>query len=244
MARIIQICKPYTCIAVCCGFWRCGSSVVLVSRDVVPSRFPPLSVSTGGGFIASFCLQSAAVIMISLELWRARIGTFNNKRCSGCSLSSSSLASSRCRRQTHHGGGSTDASQEEPSSIALTSPSSNTLATKEQSQEFSSTDHHSTSSSTCAPQSRSQLILYMCRSYGSSFMASSFSSTSSSSSPSSRNLHRSLLRDAVITLLIAIISQLLMTAGDIETNPGPKHGGENEPYHVVFLFTNSTQCNK
>ena len=165
--------------------------------------------------------------MISLELWRARIGTFNNKRCSGCSLSSSSLASSRCRRQTHHGGGSTDASQEEPSSIALTSPSSNTLATREQSQEFSSIDHHSTAFSSCVPQSRSQLTL--CRSYGSSFMASSFSSiskSSSSSSPSSRNLHRSLLRDAVITLLIAIISQLLMIAGDIETNPGPKHGGE------------------
>ena len=29
-----------------------------------------------------------------------------------------------------------------------------------------------------------------------------------------------------ITLLIAIISQLLLIAGDIETNPGPKHGGE------------------
>ena len=169
--------------------------------------------------------------MISLELWRARIGTFNNKRCSGCSLSSSSLASSRCRRQTHHGGGSTDASQEEPSSIALTSPSSNTLATREQSQEFSSIDHHSTAFSSCVPQSRSQLTL--CRSYGSSFMASSFSSTSSSSSPSSRNLHRSLLRDAVITLLIAIIFQLLMIAGDIETNPGPKHGGE---VYVVFVF--------
>ena len=179
--------------------------------------------------------------MISVELWRARIGTFNNKRCSGCSLSSSSLASSRCRRLTDHGGGSTDASQEKPSSVALASLSSNTLvATKEQSQEFSSTDHHSesTSSSTCAPQSRSQLTLSC--SYGSSFMASSTSKSSSSSFPSPCDLHRSLLRDAVITLLIAIISQLLMIAGDIETNPGPKQRGENEP----FLFTNLTQCYK
>lgn len=29
-----------------------------------------------------------------------------------------------------------------------------------------------------------------------------------------------------ITLLIAIISQLLLIAGDIESNPGPKHEGE------------------
>ena len=170
--------------------------------------------------------------MISLELWRARIGTFNNKCCSGCSLATSSLASSHCHRHTHHGGGSTDVSREEPSPVALTSPSSSTLATKEQSQELSSSDHHSTSSSTSVPQSRTAQLT-LCCSYGSSFMASSFSSTSkssSSSSPSPRDLHRSLLREAVITLLIAIISQLLMTAGDIETNPGPKHGGEND-YH-------------
>ena len=185
----------------------------------------------------------AAVVMISLELWRARIGTFNNKRCSDCSaLSSSSLASSH--RQTHHGGGSTDVSQEEQSSVALTSPSSNTLATKEQSQELSPTDH---STPTSPSQSRTAQLTLSC-SYGSSFMASSFSSTSkssSSSSPSSCDLHRSLLRETVITLLIAIISQLLMIAGDIETNPGPKHGGENEPeFCVVFLFTNLTRCQK
>ena len=166
--------------------------------------------------------------MISVELWRARIGTFNNKRCSGCSLSSSSLASSHCQRQTHHGGGSTD-SKEEPSSIALTSPSSSTLATKEQSQEFSSTDHHSTTYTTSASQSRTAQLT-LCCSYG-----SSFSKSSSFSFPSPRDLHRSLLRDAVITLLIAIISQLLMIAGDIETNPGPKHGGEND-YHVMLYF--------
>ena len=179
--------------------------------------------------------------MISVELWRARIGTFNNKRCSGRSLgsASSSLAFSHCRRQTRHGGGSTESSREEPSSAALTSPSSNTPAIKEQSQEFSSTDRHSesVSSSTSAPQSRSQLTLSC--SFGSSF--SSTSKSSSFSSPSSRDLHRSLLRDAVITLLIAIISQLLMIAGDIESNPGPKYRGENEPYH---LFTNMTQCYK
>ena len=162
-------------------------------------------------------------LMISLELWRARIGTFNNKRCSGCSLSSLSSSSlgpsSHCRRNR----GSTDVSQEEPASAALTSPSPSSLAAEEQSQAFSSTDHHSvlTTSST-------QLTL-SCSSqcYGSgSFTASSFSQSSSSFFTTSDSLHRSLLRDAVITLLIAIISQLLMMAGDIETNPGPKHGGE------------------
>ena len=175
--------------------------------------------------------------MISVELWRARIGTFSKERCSGRSLSSSPLASSHSHRQTHHGGGSTDASREEPSSVALTSPSSNTLPTKEQSQEFSSTDHYSECISsqglTSAPQSRSQLTL--CCSCGCSFMASSSSKSSSSSFPSSRNFHRSLVRDAVITLLIAVISQLLMIAGDIEINPGPKHGGENEPACCVVF---------
>ena len=168
--------------------------------------------------------------MISVELWRARIGTFNNKRCSDCSLSSSSLA---CHRQAPHGGGSTDVSREPyASSVALTFTFSSTLATKEQSQEFSSTDRHPTSSSTSPSQSRTAQLTQSCTSYGSSFMDSSFSSTSKSSSssfPSPCDLHCFLLRETVITLLIAIISQLLMIAGDIETNPGPKHGGENEP---------------
>ena len=162
--------------------------------------------------------------MISVELWRARIGTFNNKRCSGrslSSLSSSSLASSQCRRRHR---GSTDVSQEEPASIAHTSLSSSSLAIKEQSQEFSSIDYHSVLTT-----SSSQLTLSCSsQSCGGSgfFTASSFSQSSSSFFPISGSLHRSLLRDAVITLLIAIISQLLMIAGDIESNPGPKHGGE------------------
>ena len=186
-----------------------------------------------------------AVIMISLELWRARIGTFNNKRCSGrslSSLSSSSLPSShRCRRHT----GSTNVSQEEPS-IALASPSSSSLAIKEELQEFS-TDHHSvlTTSSTLSCSSQ-------CCDSG-SFTASSLQSSSSFFPTSGTcSLHRSLLRDAVIALLIAVISQLLMIAGDIETNPGPKHGGENElvtrlrmNHIMLYVYKiNLTQCNK
>ena len=171
------------------------------------------------GIVYLECPADAAT-MISVELWRARIGTFNNKRCSGRSLSSSSFsASSHCRR--HRGCGSADVSQEEPASIALTSSSSScsSLAIKEQSQEFPSTDHHSvltTSSLSCSSQ---------CCGSG-SFTASSLQSSSSFFPTSGILRSLSLLRDAVITLLIAIISQLLMIAGDIETNPGPKHGGQ------------------
>ena len=86
---------------------------------------------------------------------RARIGTFNNKCCSDCSLSSLSslsLASSHCYRHR----GSTGVSQKEPSSIEHTSPCSSSLATKEQSQAFPSTDGHPvlTTSSTLVSRAR------------------------------------------------------------------------------------------
>ena len=165
--------------------------------------------------------------MISLELWRARIGTFNNKRCSGCSLSSlssSSLAYSHCRRHRD----STDVSRKEPASIAHTSLSSSSLATKEQSQAFPSTNGHpvSTTSSTS-------------HSYGSSFTSLSSSASSFSSSQSSSSVFPSL--KAFITLLI---SQLLIMAGDIETNPGPKHGGERvywQFFHLIFCLPPNIQ---
>ena len=175
------------------------------------------------GIVYLECPADAAT-MISVELWRARIGTFNNKRCSGRSLSSLSSssfsASSHCRR--HRGCGSADVSQEEPASIALASSSSScsSLAIKEQSQEFPSTDHHSVLTTSS--------LSYSSQCCGSgSFTASSLQSSSSFFPTSGILRSLSLLRDAVITLLIAIIlSQLLMIAGDIETNPGPKHGGE------------------
>ena len=66
--------------------------------------------------------------------------------------------------------------------------------------------------------------------YSLTFDLSKFSSSCFSFSFFSSNLFYqclSLLAAMFITLLIAIISQLLMIAGDIETNPGPKHRGEN-----------------
>ena len=163
--------------------------------------------------------------MISLELWRARIGTFNNKRCSGCSLSSLSSASSPSSSHCWRHRGSTDFSQEEPAeptSVVLTSSSSSSLVAEEQSQAFPSADHHSVLTTSSSQLSCSS------QSYDSGcFSAPSALGSSSSFFPTSGSLLRSLLRDSVITLLIAIISRLLlMVAGDIETNPGPKHGGE------------------
>ena len=174
---------------------------------------------------------SDAATMISLELWRARIGTFNYKRCSGAgcalsSLSSTSLASSsssaNCRQNL---------SQEEPASSSLAQTSSSCsfflVTPDEQLTTGRHLDHHAVSSSSD----------FLFSSTSSSSSQDTFSSRTSSSSFWSISsyffpcdqffLHRSLFREAVITLLIAIISQLLMIAGDIETNPGPKHGGEN-----------------
>ena len=162
--------------------------------------------------------------MISLELWRARIGTFNNKCCSGCSLSSllsSSFASSsdNCR---HNG----NVLQDKPpsSSKAQISFCSSLPVTPDEQLE---TDRQLGDVSISAFSSSSPCSSH--DAFYSQTLSSSFRSSSSSYFPCDQMfLHRSLLRDAVITLLIAIISQLLMIAGDIETNPGPKHGGENE----------------
>ena len=180
--------------------------------------------------------------MISLELWRARIGTFNGnncKRCSGCSLLlSSSLASSSAINCRHI------ASQEQPSSSRSEAQVSSCYgsslpATSHEWQPALAADrhldHHAVGSMiSCFSSSSSRSSQDAFSSHTSS--SSLWSSFSSSFPCDQFFLHRSLLRDAVITLLIAIISQLLMVAGDVETNPGPKHGGENEPRVVLSEF--------
>ena len=47
-------------------------------------------------------------------------------------------------------------------------------------------------------------------------------------------MRHSLLREVLVILLIAIISQQLIISGDIETNPGPKRGGKNYIYSVAL----------
>ena len=172
--------------------------------------------------------------MISVELWRARIGTFNNKRCSaGCALyslllSTSLPSSANCRQYF---------SQEKPASrsdITQISSSYSSLLVTADNQLTSRHLHHAVSISdfslhVSSASSSSQ------ETFSSRTSSSSFWSSYSSSFPCDQFfLHRdSLLKESVITLLIAIISQLLMIAGDIETNPGPKHRGEiNEPYYA------------
>ena len=186
--------------------------------------------------------------MISLELWRARIGTFNNKRCSGCSLSSllsSSLAfsSANCR---HRG----NFSQEEPTSSsdeAQISSCSSSLPVAPNEQlstdrhldlvwRPTNLDHHAVSISTfSSSSSRSSQDAFSLHTSSSS----SFWSSSSYCFPCDQVFsHLSLLREAFITLVIAIIAQLLLIAGDIEANPGPKHGGENEMFVGLNCVSN------
>ena len=180
---------------------------------------------------------SDAATMISLELWRARIGSFNNKRCfrrSLSSLSSTSLASSssNCRQNLSR-------DDLASSSIAQTSSSYSSLLVTVTPDEQLTTghhlDHHAVSSSSnflFSSTSNSSQDTFSSRTSSSSFWSSS------SSFPCYQFfLHRSLLRDAVITLLIAIISQLLMIAGDIETNPGPKREGKNALTTCMFWLS-------
>ena len=162
--------------------------------------------------------------MISIELWRARIGAFNNKRSrSRCSLSSTYFTIYVFFHWTRHK--CRNVSREEHSQLINphTCPLASTippfLPAEERSPAIETVVHESSVSSGDLG--------------GDSLSRSSSPSSSSSSSMSLSSysddpcfLHRSLLRDAFIALVIAIISQLLIMAGDIETNPGPKHRGE------------------
>ena len=156
--------------------------------------------------------------MISIELWRARIGAFNNKRSrSRCSLSSTYFSiyvffhwtRHRCRNVSRE-----ELSEFQACISPLASPPLLSLPAEERSQGIERG----------IPKSSGDRTGDLIPSSSSSSSSSSVSFSSSSDDPCF--LHRSLLRDAFIMLVIAIISQLLIMAGDIETNPGPKHGGE------------------
>ena len=164
-----------------------------------------------------------SVAMISIELWRARIGAFNNKRPrSRCSVSSASTQAYVFFHWTRHR--FRDISREEHSQLQahispLASPPPLSLPAEERSPAIETALPESSASS----GDHGDLG-------GDSLSSSSLSSSSSMSlSPSFGELcflHCSLLRDAFIMLVMAIISQLLIMAGDVETNPGPKHRGE------------------
>ena len=157
--------------------------------------------------------------MISVELWRARIGGFNRKNCSSESLSSLF----------------TQPRQYCTSSAAVVS---STLGLSNRSS-GSTTGQHSTATLSAEHGFYSAISIKQLRS--SSLSLSSFSSSSSDRSRDSVfQYHSPQLKDVLIILLtvIAVISQLLIISGDIETNPGPKRGGEkiniNDYYYSLL----------
>ena len=127
--------------------------------------------------------------MISVELWRARIGLFNSKRYSAGSSSSLFLLSFVSfkfhRRRKRHRSSYVDTREKPLPTAASHSPPPYAPPI-------------SYPSSTSSPAAEETLIV----------------SSLQQSLPS-----LSFLRGVI--LLIAIIYQVLMTSGDVETNPGP-----------------------
>ena len=151
--------------------------------------------------------------MISIEQWRACIGTFNCKRGYSGFLSSLFSSSSYYYYQPRK---RRNASRE-LSSTADTSLSANSL----------SPDHEKQSATLLQANT-----VTLKRSFPTITNVTKISSSSSSSSLSGGllSLRSSLLREVFVillmVLLIAIIFQQLIISGDIETNPGPKREGE------------------
>ena len=151
--------------------------------------------------------------MISIEQWRACIGTFNCKRGYSGFLSSLFSSSSYYYYQPRK---RRNASRE-LSSTAETSLSANSL----------SPDHEKQSATLLQANT-----VTLKRSFPTITNVTKISSSSSSSSLSGGllSLRSSLLREVFVillmVLLIAIVFQQLIISGDIETNPGPKCEGE------------------
>ena len=166
--------------------------------------------------------ELSLVSMISIDLWRARIGQFNAKYHSGRTIVCFSFLfypNSGSRRRKN------DISQEkDPGSLtAAVSTANSPLSPAD---EVLSTDTLPDLARDRPPlQAHSSSTTSHTFSY-SSASTSSCSSTLFSLLPSSYSSGvlqcRSVLREALIILMIAIISQqLLLSAGDVETNPGP-----------------------
>ena len=180
--------------------------------------------------------------MISVELWRAstRIGAFNSKRCSsrsGSFFSNSSFFHCCTNKDVQSRDDTTwPTAQKRPDSAAVSTVALSSLvcSSSEPGEKHTATNfsaEHGFLSGISIKQLHSPS--HFTRSYSSSFSSSSSSSSSfSSSSDRSHDdvfqYHSPHLGDVLIILLtvIAVISQLLIISGDIETNPGPVRGGE------------------
>ena len=160
--------------------------------------------------------------MISIEQWRARIGTFNCKR--GYSGFLSSLFSSSSYYYYYQ------PSKRENLSRGLSSTAVNSLQAEGHSPSAPCDGYTVSSISTTCTAFTTNCKASTSAPCITTVTTSSFSSPSSyffySSSVGLFSLRHSLLRDILIILLVSFLSQQLIISGDIETNPGPKHGGE------------------
>ena len=165
--------------------------------------------------------------MIPIDLWRARIGLFNCKCCS--SFLSSLFSPSPCFSCHHRPPRERHKVVAEESSIA-NSPTENDHTSHPSNLASNSLKEQTTSLKRQLPST--SFVTVASSPTRSTSITTTSSSSSSSLSVSLSSLRRSLLRDVLIILLIAIISQqLIVLSGDIETNPGPKHGGM-----YVYIF--------
>ena len=144
--------------------------------------------------------------MISIEQWRACIGTFNCKRGYSGFLSSLFSSSSYYYYQPRKRSNLS----RELSSTADTSLSANNTLPPEK--HFPSANNHGFTVT---------LEHYFATTATSITKPTPSSSSSASSAGGVYSLRRSLLRDLLVILLIAIVSRQLIISGDIETNPGP-----------------------
>ena len=159
--------------------------------------------------------------MISVELWRARIGAFNSKRYSGflSSLFSSYVPFKFHRKRKRF------AAQEPPpaatASAFTLSQEAGPLLTTSNSSNIAS---HAVEKRTIARLLQNFLIFVTFSRF--SFLPIFNSYFSSLVRLRSTRLNRFLLREALVrlVLLIVIISQALIISGDVETNPGPSSG--------------------
>ena len=163
--------------------------------------------------------------MISIDLWRARIGLFNNKRPRGRSGFRSSFffaSFHNCHRKNVR-------TQDSTYTVDSFSSSSSSVLVAEERPTTDDRSSHHTCTSTVSFDSQ--------RNHSSSSTAATTSSFSSTAGGGLFSLRRSLLGDVLIILLIAIISQQLIMSGDIETNPGPRLGGEYTHVLVVIWLS-------
>ena len=152
--------------------------------------------------------------MISVELWRARIGTASCRGCSSVSLSSFFFHFCTCRTVRSQVKYSSD-------SVPSTTVRGAGVEVEERSPAAHSDDEYG------SLQLSAISLKHFLLSYSYFPLLSFFSGGVSPSSCS--------LLSRGVFLLIAIISQLLIMSGDIETNPGPKHRGESYCYQRSSL---------